>query len=52
MSDNVKVRIKQRPDEDIEVSAHEAKVLRGQGLLVEGKKKPAGRSAGEKNEES
>jgi hypothetical protein len=38
LSDTVKVRIKQRPDEDLEVSAHEAEVLRGQGLLVEDKK--------------
>lgn len=34
----MKVRVKQRPDEEIEVSAHEAKVLRGQGLIVEDKK--------------
>ena len=37
-SQKVKVRVKQRPDEEIEVSAHEAQVLRGQGLLVEDKK--------------
>lgn len=38
MSDAVKVRTTMKPDEVIEVSAHEAKVLRGQGLLVEDKK--------------
>lgn len=38
MSDTVKVRIKQRPDEEIEVSAHEAEILRGQGLLADGAK--------------
>lgn len=31
----VTVRIKQRPDEDLEVTEHEARVLKGQGLLVE-----------------
>lgn len=31
----VTVRIKQRPDEELEVSEHEARVLKGQRLLVE-----------------
>lgn len=31
----VTVRTTMRPDEDLEVSEHEAKVLQGQGLLVE-----------------
>ena len=52
----VKVRTKMKPNDEIEVSDHEAKVLRGQGCLVENTKnnKPAPRSApaASKNEES
>jgi hypothetical protein len=39
--ETVKVRTKQRPREVIEVSPHEAEVLRGQGCLVEDKPQKA-----------
>lgn len=31
----MKVHLKMRPSEEIEVSEHEANVLRGQGILIE-----------------